>query len=62
MHLTQEQFMGDYNWQGKIDMLNIIFIGLSKELPEKRSGYGLHRLLGALLQNKRMNENKETFE
>lgn len=51
VHLTQEQFMGDYNWQGKIDMLNIIFIGLSKELPEKRSGYGLHRLLGALLSN-----------
>ena len=51
VHLTQEQLMGDYNWQGKIDMLNIIFIGLSKELPEKRSGYGLHRLLGALLSN-----------
>lgn len=48
IHLTQEQLLGNYNWQGKIDMLNIIFIGLAEELPEKSIGYKLHRLLGTL--------------
>ena len=32
-----------------LDLLNIIMIGLAKELPEHDESYELHRLLGALL-------------
>ena len=32
-----------------LDLLNIIMIGLAKELPEHDEAYELHRLLGALL-------------
>lgn len=32
-----------------MDLLNIIMIGLAKELPEHDETYELHRLLGALL-------------
>ncbi len=35
--------------QGKIDLLNIVLIGLSSKLPEYSEKYELHRLLVALL-------------
>lgn len=35
--------------KGNLDLLNIIMIGLAKELPEHDETYELHRLLGALL-------------
>ena len=36
-------------WEGKQDMLNIVLIGLAKELPRQDEKHELHRLLGALL-------------
>ena len=35
--------------KGRLDLLNIVLIGLSNELPEHDEKYELHRLLGALL-------------
>lgn len=35
--------------KGDLDLLNIVMIGLAKELPEHDETYELHRLLGALL-------------
>ena len=49
IHLTKEAMIGTYEWKGKLDLLNIIMIGLAKELPEHDETYELHRLLGALL-------------
>ena len=40
--------MGHCSWKGKLDMFNVIMIGLSKELPEQGEQYELHRLLGLL--------------
>ena len=34
---------------GNLDLLNIIMLGLAKNLPERDETYELHRLLGALL-------------
>lgn len=51
-HLTNEKVMGTYHWEGKQEMINIVLIGLSKELPEKDEKYELHRLLCALLSQK----------
>ena len=49
IHLTKEYLIGSYEWKGNLDLLNIIMIGLAKELPEHDETYELHRLLGALL-------------
>ena len=49
VHLTKEKVLGSYEWEGKIDLLNIVLLGLSKELPEHDEKYELHRLLGVLL-------------
>ena len=49
IHLTKEAMIGSYEWKGNLDLLNIIMIGLAKELPEHDETYELHRLLGALL-------------
>ena len=49
VHLTKEDLIGSYEWKGNLDLLNIIMLGLAKELPEHDETYELHRLLGALL-------------
>lgn len=51
IHLTKDNLVGDYEWNGRLDLINIIFIGLSHELPEHNDDYELHRLLGALLSD-----------
>ena len=38
--------------KGNLDLLNIIMLGLAKNLPEHDETYELHRLLGALLSKK----------
>lgn len=50
--------LGSYEWDGKIDLLNIVLIGLSKELPEHDEKYELHRLLGTLLSKKLTSDEK----
>ena len=52
IHLTREDLVGRYDWKGKMDLFNIVMIGLTKELPENNEVYELHRLLGALLSGK----------
>ena len=47
--LTEKQLIGVHQWKGKLDLLNIVMIGLSDELPEHDEIYELHRLLGTLL-------------
>ena len=49
IHLTREQLVGTYHWKGKLDLLNIVMIGLTNKPPEKGEYYELHRLLGTLL-------------
>ena len=49
IHLTKENLIGTYEWKGDLNLLNIIMIGLARELPEHDETYELHRLLGALL-------------
>lgn len=49
IHLTKEDLIGSYDWKGRLDLINIVMIGLAKELAEHDEMYNLHRLLGALL-------------
>ena len=49
IHLTNDNVIGSYEWKGKLDLLNIVMIGLAVKLPGHDERYELHRLLGALL-------------
>ena len=49
IHLVKDSIVNSHAWKGKIDLVNIVMIGLSEELPKHEEKYELHRLLGALL-------------
>ena len=36
IHFTQESVVGTYQWKGDIDLANIVLIGLTEDLPEKK--------------------------
>lgn len=48
IHLTQDDMIGNYHWRGNLDLINIVMIGLAKELPKLDPEYELHRLLCTL--------------
>ena len=49
IHLVKESIINSHEWKGKMDLVNIVMIGLSEELPQREEKYELHRLLGTLL-------------
>ncbi len=49
VHLADDKLLGSYPWKGGLDLLNIVLIGISNELPEHDEKYELHRLLSTLL-------------
>ena len=51
IHLKEEQIIGSHKWKGDLELLNIIMIGIAKNLPEKEEKYELHRLLATLLSS-----------
>ena len=51
IHLEEQQIIGSHKWKGDLDLLNIIIIGIAKNLSEKEEKYELHRLLSALLSS-----------
>ncbi len=51
VHLTNDSIMGNYEWKGKLDLLNIVLLGVPNKLPKRGSRYELHRLLGTLFSN-----------
>lgn len=62
-HMTNDVIMGKQTWKGNEDMLNVILIGLAKELPKQDESHYLHRLLGTLLsQDLSANEKIEILE
>lgn len=62
-YLANENILGECHWKGKQDLINIIFIGLTKDLPERDKKYELHRLLNALLSDKiKVQEKIEVIE
>lgn len=48
VHLVNDDILGSYQWKGRLDLINILMIGVANQLPEYDEGYELHRLLGAL--------------
>ncbi len=56
--LDKKQLLGSYDWQGNMDMVNIVMIGLAKEPAGNAENHGLHRLLGVLLSDTMKAEEK----
>lgn len=52
IHLTNDAIMGNHKWDGTLELLNVIMIGIAENLSEKELNHPLHRLLGALLSEK----------
>ena len=49
IHMVKDDLLGEQDWKGNLDILNIVMIGLAKEIPPREEKYELHRLLGTLL-------------
>ena len=67
IHLVKDDLVGYHDWRGKLDLFNIVMIGLAKELPKQGEQYELHRLLGALFAEgltagERLNIIKEEYD
>ena len=56
IHLAKDELLEPYDWEGNIDLLNIVLIGITNELPKHDKRYELHRLITALLSDKLENE------
>lgn len=52
IHLTNDVIIGKHEWKGKLELLNIIMVGVSGKLSDKDENNELHRLLGTLLSEK----------
>jgi hypothetical protein len=57
-HFTNDVILGNERWKGRQDILNVVMIGLSQKLSEKREGHKLHRLLEMLLSETMSSEDK----
>ena len=61
IHLTDDKIIGQRTWAGKKDLINIVMIGLAKEIPENDESLQLHRLLSVLLSMKMKAKDKITI-
>ena len=48
IHLTQDDLVGEHKWDGDLDLINLVMIGISNDLAEYDEQHELHRFLRAL--------------
>ena len=58
IHLTKDEMLKPCNWKGNLDLLNIVFIGITNEIPEHDEKYEMHRLIGTLLSGELKEQEK----
>ena len=58
IHLTKDEMLKPCNWKGNLDLLNIVLIGITNEIPEHDDKYEMHRLIGALLSSELKEQEK----
>lgn len=51
IHLTKDEMLRPYDWKGNMNLLNIVLVGITNEIPEQDENYKMHRLIGALLSS-----------
>ncbi len=47
----KDELLKPYEWKGNLDLLNIVMIGITNEIPERDEEYELHRLIATLLSS-----------
>ena len=58
IHLTKDELLKPCNWKGNLDLLNIVLIGITNEIPEHDEKCEMHRLIGALLSSELKEQEK----
>ena len=58
IHLTKDELLKPCNWKGNLDLLNIVLIGITNEIPEHDEKYEMHRLIGTLLSGELKEQEK----
>ena len=58
IHLTKDELLKPCNWKGNLDLLNIVLIGITNEIPEHDEKYEMHRLIGTLLSSELKEQEK----
>ena len=58
IHLTKDEMLKPCNWKGNLDLLNIVLIVITNEIPKHDEKYEMHRLIGALLSSELKEQEK----
>ena len=58
IHLAKDEMLRPYDWKGNIDLLNIVLVGITNDIPEQDENYEMHRLIGALLSTELREQEK----
>ena len=58
IHLTKDEMLKPCKWKGNLDLLNIVLIGITNEIPEHDEKYEMHRLIGTLLSSELKEQEK----
>ena len=45
IHLTKDEMLSPYDWKGNMDLLNIVLIGITNDIPDHEEKYEMHRLI-----------------
>lgn len=56
--LTGKKILGNFEWDNHRNLINIVMIGLSNDLPPQDHAWELHRLLGTILSKQLPYQNK----
>lgn len=58
IHLTKDEMLKPYDWKGNINLLNVVLVGITNEIPEHDEKYEMHRLIGTLLSSELKEQEK----
>ena len=58
IHLTKDEMLSPHDWKGNMDLLNIVLVGITNDIPDHEGKYEMHRLIGALLSSELKEQEK----
>ena len=58
IHLTKDEMLSPHDWKGNMDLLNIVLVGITNDIPDHEEKYEMHRLIGALLSSELKEQEK----
>ena len=58
IHLAKDEMLSPYDWKGNMDLLNIVLVGITNDIPEQDENYEMHRLIGTLLSTELREQEK----